>query len=120
MQLVSPAPGTLASAREHLVDAQGAAANLANAPTTDTSNQLRIGLNAAHRSAEELLTATPLSKFQDLAAARDQVLEGAQLLEQAISSRTSAHHGVDPLKIKLLAGEAFDAFESAFEIIDND
>ena len=120
MQLVSPAPGSLAAARTHLVNAQGFAANVANSPSTNTLSNLQQGVQQASRAASELFLAEPRSPFQDLVAARQQVLEGKQLLEQAISAWGSAH-GVDPTPhVKQLAGQAFDAFEGAFEIIDND
>ena len=120
MQLVSPAPGSLAAARTYLVNAQGAAANVSNDPEVDTTKHLYAGIAAAKRAASELMTAQPRSDFQDLVAARQHVVAGQQLLEQAIAAWGSAH-GVDHTpRVKQLAGEAFNAFENAFEIIDND
>jgi hypothetical protein len=120
MQLVSPAPGSLAAARTYLVNAQGFAANVSNQPEVDAVKNLELGVQQASRAASELFLAEPRSPFQDLVQARRHVLEGKQLLEQAISAHGSAH-GVDPTpRVKQLAGEAFDAFENAFEIIDND
>jgi hypothetical protein len=120
MQLVSPFPGSLAGAREKLVAAQGFAANVVNDPYNKAVENLTSGLQAAKAAAAELFLAEPRSPFQDLVAARRQVLEGANLLEQAFYAHGSAQ-GVDPLpRVKALAGQAFDAFENAFEIIDND
>ena len=121
MRLMQPLPvGSLEGARARLVEAQGFAADVANAPTTDTLVKLEGGIAAAKAAARELFVAEPRSPYQDLVAARQQVLAGASLLEQAISAYGSAH-GVDPTpQVKHLAGGAFDAFENAFEIIDND
>ena len=121
MQLVSPKPGSLASARTHLGNAQSFAANLSNDPKVDTHENLTGGIAAAKRAAAELLTATPRSEFQDLVLARKQVVEGQQLLEQA-QKLLFVWGGLNsPLPhVQKLAGEAFDAFEGAFEIIDND
>ena len=120
MQLVSPAPGSLASARTYLVNAQGAAANVANQPNVDTIKNLELGVQQASRAASELFLAEPRSPFQDLVQARRDVLEGKQLLEQAISAYGSAQ-GVDHTpRVQSLAKQAFDAFENAFEVIDND
>lgn len=120
MRLVSPAPGSLASARTYLVNAQGFAANVSNAPTVDTLKNLQLGIQQASRAAAELFLAEPRSPFQDLVEARRHVLDGQHLLERAVSAYGSAH-GVDHTpQVKQLAGEAFDAFESAFEILDND
>lgn len=120
MQLVSPAPGSIAAARTHLVNAQGFAADVVNNPYVNTLANLESGIVAAKRAASELFMAEPRSPFQDLVQARRHVIEGQQLLERAVSAYGSAH-GVDPMpQVKLHAGEAFDAFEAAFEIIDND
>ncbi len=120
MQLVSPRPGTVVAAREFLVAAQGAAANVANDPYSATMTNLTDGVRNAGFAATELFMAEPASPYQDLVEARRHVIEGKQLLEQAISTHASAH-GVDHgPQVKLLAGQAFDAFENAFEIIDND
>jgi hypothetical protein len=119
MQLVSPAPGSVAAARTYLVNAQGFAADVVNNPTLDTRAKLEAGVQQASRAASELFIAEPRSPFQDLVQARRDVLEGKQLLEQAIGALREGP--VDPTPhVKQLAGDAFDAFESAFEILDND
>jgi hypothetical protein len=122
MRLIQPFPGgTVEGARAHLVNAQGFAANVSNAPEVDTLTNLTQGIASAKKAAAELFLAPPRSDFQDLVAARQHVLEGAQLLGQAVTLLTT-YGGVDsPLpQVKSLAGDAFDAFENAFEIIDND
>lgn len=120
MQLVSPAPGSLASARTHLVAAQGFAANVSNSPTTRPTEYILEGIKAAKLAASELFLAQPRSDFQDLVAARQQVLAGAKALEAAFKVQTTQFGAQQPAQVKALAGEAFDAFENAFEIIDND
>ncbi|MCB0878076.1 MAG: hypothetical protein KDC46_03750 [Thermoleophilia bacterium] len=120
MQLVSPRPGSLAEARVLLANAQGYAANVSNAPYADTLANLQAGVRDAARAASVLMVAEPRSEFQDLVAARQHVVEGQQLLEQAISAYGSAYGPDHGPQVKLLAGQAFDAFENAFEIIDND
>lgn len=121
MQLVSPAPGSVAAARTHLVKAQGFAANVSNAPEVDTTANLAAGVQQAKRAAAELFLAEPRSPFQDLVAARRHVLEGQQLLEKAQKLLVSWGGLNSPLPhVMTLASDAFDAFESAFEIIDND
>jgi hypothetical protein len=120
MQLVSPAPGSVASARTYLVNAQSFAANVSNDPYANTLDFLQQGVANAKRAAQELFVAEPRSPFQDLVQARRHVIDGQQLLEQAISRHASAE-GVDHgAEVKGLAHQAFDAFESAFEILDND
>jgi hypothetical protein len=125
MRLIQPFPGgTVEGARAQLVNAQGFAANVSNDPTSpNTLTNLTEGVKSAKLAASELFLAQPRSEFQDLVAARRQVLEGAQLLQQAVSVllNQAGAPGVDPTPhVKLLAGQAFDAFEGAFEIIDND
>lgn len=124
MRLIQPLPGgTVEGARAHLVNAQGFAANVANAPTVDTLKNLTDGVASAKKAAAELFLAPPRSEFQDLVAARQHVVEGAQLLQQAASVllNQGGAPNVDPTPhVKLLAGQAFDAFENAFEILDND
>lgn len=121
MRLMQPLPGgTIDGARAHLVDAQGFAANVANAPEhLKAAEFLTEGIKSAKRAAAELFIAQPRSDFQDLVAARHHVLEGAMYLEHA-SNELYRTGGVDPLpQVKLLAGNAFDSFEAAFEILDN-
>jgi hypothetical protein len=121
MQLVSPAPGSLAAARTYLVNAQGFAADVSNAPEVDTASKLAAGIQQAKRAAAELFLAEPRSDFQDLVAARQHVIEGQQLLEKASALLFNWAGLNSPLPhVKQLAGDAFNAFESAFEIIDND
>jgi len=121
MQLVSPAPGSLASARTYLVNAQGFAGSVSDDPTVDTVANLSSGIQHAARAAAELFLAEPRSPFQDLVQARRHVLEGQQLLEQAKNVLFNWGGTNDPYPhVGQLAGDAFDAFESAFEIIDND
>ncbi|MCW2922369.1 MAG: hypothetical protein JWL76_2243 [Thermoleophilia bacterium] len=124
MRLIQPFPGgTLEGARAHLVNAQGFAANVANNPSVDALKNLTEGVASAKKAAAELFMAPPRSDFQDLVAARQQVLAGAQLLQQAVSvlSNFGGDLPADPTPhVKGLAGQAFDAFEAAFEIIDND
>lgn len=121
MRLIQPLPGgTVEGARAHLVNAQGAAANVSNNPYVDTLKNLNAGIRSAKRAASELFLAPPRSEFQDLVSARRQVLEGVLLLEHAVSAYGSAH-GVDNMPlVKDFAGQAFNAFEGAFEILDND
>ena len=120
MQLVSPAPGSIASARVHLGKAQGHAGAVIGW-NGDIRSHLEGGVAAAKRAASELFLAEPRSPFQDLVAARRQVIEGQQLLQQAFAAFTSPQMGPDPMPyVKQLAREAFDSFENVFEILDND
>jgi hypothetical protein len=124
MRLIQPLPGgTVEGARAHLVNAQGFAANVSNDPTVDTLKNLTEGVVSAKKAAAELFLAPPRSDFQDLVSARKQVLEGAQLLQQAVSVllNQGGAPGVDPTPhIKDLASQAFNTFENVFEILDND
>lgn len=120
MQLVSPMPGSVASARTYLGNAQAQAANISNEPTVKTMDRLLDGVTNAKRAAAELFMATPVSDFQDLVAARSHVLDGQKLLEQGVSA-LQVPSGVDPtFHVQVVAKLAFDEFEAAFEILDND
>lgn len=124
MRLIQPMPGgTIEGARVHLGNAQSFAAKVSNDPTVDTLKNLTEGVVSAKKAAAELFLAPPRSPFQDLVLARQQVLEGAQLLQQAVTVLTSfgGELPADPTPhVKDLASQAFDAFEGAFEILDND
>lgn len=125
MRLIQPfAGGTVEGARAQLVTAQDFAARVSNDPTSPaTLTNLTEGVRAAKFAASELFMAPPRSEFQDLVAARQQVIAGQQLLQQAVSVllNQGGAPGVDPTPhVKSLAGQAFNAFEGAFEILDND
>ncbi len=124
MRLIQPLPGgTVDGARAHLVNAQGFAADVSNEPTVDTLKNLTEGVRSAKAAAAELFLAEPRSPFQDLVAARQHVVQGAQLLQNAVSLLTTQGGApdVDPTPhVRDIAKLAFDAFENAFEIIDND
>ena len=121
MQLVQPRPGgTVAAARINLVAAQGFAADVSNAPRVNTKANLTDGIRHARQAAAELFMAEPRSEFQDLIQARRHVIEGQQTLERALSFLESRYEVDHTPQIKQFAHEAFNAFEAAFEIIDND
>lgn len=122
MRLVQPLPGgTVAGARAALGEAQGFAANVANNPGVDTYKNLTEGVKFAKLAAAELFMAEPRSPFQDLVLARQHVIEGQQTLQYALKVLTAGDMGVDPAPfVRDAASKAFDAFEGAFEILDND
>lgn len=124
MQLVSPRPGTVTAAFDLLVTAQAAAAKVSNGVTADAATTLAEGVRSAKLAAAELFSATPRSEYQDLIAARRQAITGQQLLERAlVIARASAGAGTDAaadLQITRLAHDAFDTFDAALEILDND
>jgi hypothetical protein len=125
MRLIQPFPGgTVDGARAHLVNAQDFAARVSNDPTSaNTVSNLTEGVKAAKQAAAELFMAPPKSDFQDLVLARQQVLQGAQQLQQAVAVllNQAGGPGVDPTPhVKDLAQQAFNSFEGAFEILDND
>lgn len=120
MQLVTPALGSIAVVREHLGAAQAAAASILNDPSGPHRAVITEGIRQAQLAIDELLHTAPSSPFQDLAQARMQVMLGRDNLDRAFWTAGSAH-GVNPLpEVRRYARDAFDAFEAAFEIIDND
>jgi hypothetical protein len=124
MQLVQPLPrdpSSLANARTHLSDAMGVVGVVSSGPSlpSGTAERLWDGVRLAKLAAADLFLAEPESDYQDLVRARTQVLEGAALIEQAISAYGSAQ-GVDPtMRVKQLALEAYQVFDDTFEILDN-
>ena len=121
MQIAPPMTGSLAAARTYLSEAQGAAGDVSNAPDAHSvPATLRNGIEQAYRAADELSRTTPASEFQDLTVARQQIMTGAHLLEQAVTAYGSSSGVNDYPQVKQLAHEAFMSFEDAFEILDND
>ncbi|MCW2928711.1 MAG: hypothetical protein JWM86_2679 [Thermoleophilia bacterium] len=120
MQLVSPRPGSLGAASTYLGKAQGFAANVSNDPTHAPLQNLTDGVKFAKLAAAELFLAEPRSEFQDLVLARQLVIEGQGLLEQAIKVQTTQFGSHQPAQVKQLAHDAFNVFEDVFEIIQND
>ncbi len=121
MRLIQPLPGgTVEGARTHLVAAQAAAADYLNAPATTPRSVLLDGVTAAKRAASELFLAPPRSEFQDLVAARQQVIFGQQNLERAYSQLGTPDASSHLADVHRYVKSAFDDFEAAFEIIDND
>lgn len=121
MRLIQPLPGgTVDGARAHLVAAQGAAATYLNAPATTPRETLLEGVQAAKRAASELFLAEPRSEFQDLVAARQQVVLGQQNLERAYHQLGTADASQHLALVQRYVDSAFGQFEAAFEIIDND
>ena len=112
---------TLDQARSLLVQAQGVAADASNAPQDSSHEALSGGAFDATVAAELLPFATPRSEFQDLGVAASHAKSGAQLLEQAANAFIQeVPADVAYGNVQRLAGEAFAAFEQAFEVIDND
>jgi hypothetical protein len=123
MQLVSPIPGgTIAGAIHHLSAAQGAAADVTNSPLSpDTHARLVDGVRSAKLAAAELFLAEPRSQYQDLVAARRDVIEGQQLLEQAIEAfGQELPAPIVEARVQQLAQDAFNVFEDVFEALYND
>ncbi len=125
MLLIQPFPGgTVDGARAHLVAAQGFAGAVANDPVPSQTNhvmeKLLSGVQSAKLAAAELFMAPPRSEFQDLVAARQHVIAGQQLLAKAVSAQGSALGLDHSAVVKQFASDAFNAFEDAFEILDND
>lgn len=115
---ISPMPGSLADVRTQLGAAQDVAGQAADGNPV-TADFLLGGVAAARRAASILMTTQPESDYQDLVLARQQVLEGADQLRQAATALSGAH-GVDPASyVRERAHDAFNRFEDAFEIIDN-
>ncbi|MCW2925959.1 MAG: hypothetical protein JWM98_3363 [Thermoleophilia bacterium] len=117
-----PSAPTVEHGRELLVKAQGAAADASNAPADATYASLMQGARAANSAAAELRAATPRSKFQDLDTAATQAEAGAKLLGQAAFVIDAGEFSGPTIvaTVKDLAHQAFDQFEAAFEIVDND
>ena len=123
MQLVSPMPGSVAAASAYLGNAQQFTANVLNTTvaTPDIPNDLANGMAQALRAANELFMAQPVSEFQDLVLARRHVIEGAQLLDRAAEAYAEELPMPLPFEhTQALARQAFDKFEVAFEILQND
>lgn len=101
--------------------AQGIAARASNDPATVTDQSLFTGAAVARRAAEQLLLATPRTPFHHLDQAAAYALEGAKLLATASRAR-NAEFPVDVTldTIRDLSRRAFDAFELAFERVEND
>jgi hypothetical protein len=125
MQLFQPlpsSPSSLPDARAHLSAATAIAGkvNFDNAlAPTEARVQLAEGVRLAKLAAADLLLAEPESDYQDLVLARQQVLQGAALLEQAAWATGSAQ-GVDPMPhVRDLARQAFEIFDSTEEILYN-
>ena len=118
MQLVSPTPaGTIEAASAFLSKAQAAAGTVINQPSMTSMNALAGGIIAARKAAEELFLAPPRSEFQDLIAARQQVLEGQGLLKQAATLIVAPGNET---QVSTLARDAWNVFENVFEILEND
>jgi hypothetical protein len=121
MQITPSTPGDLAVVRTYLGEAQGFAGAVADKPEDSTvPASLLSGIEQAYRAADELAHTEPASNYQDLTVARQQVMTGAHLLEQAYTTWGSSSGVNNYPQVKQLAHEAFMSFEDAFEIIDND
>lgn len=121
MQVTPPIAGSLDVVRTHLGNAQGFAGHVSDHPELRTvPADLQAGIAQAHRAADELSRTTPASPYQDLAAAREQVLAGAHLLEQAYTTWGSSSGVNNYPAVEKFAHAAFMEFENAFEIIEND
>jgi len=123
MQLVSPMPGSVAAASTFLANAQRFTANVltTKVATPDIPGDLANGMAQALRAASELFMAQPVSEFQDLVLARRQVIEGAQLLDRAAEAYAEELPMPLPFQnTQALAHRAYDKFEAAFEILQND
>lgn len=101
--------------------AQGIAASAANEPASAGDRSLLSGAAIARRAAEQLLLATPRTPYHRLDAAAAHAIEGAELLATAARAR-NAEFPVDVTlaTIRDLSRRAFDAFELAFECVEND
>lgn len=120
-----PAPGrtvpSLPNARALLVNAQGIAGAAHDNPKAADVLTFQKGISDARTAAEMLLVAEPRSDFQDLAGASKLATAGADALTLAMSQLFTFLPGnIVDKNIKQHSGTAFDKFESAFEIIDND
>lgn len=121
--LIAPRPGNLDVAYDRVSSAQGAVADVLNerAITPTTQARLTDGVRLAAQAAAELFLAQPRSDYQDLVLARRQVIDGRQELEQALVTLRASAPGIDVAATVLNhARRAFDAFEHALEILEND
>jgi hypothetical protein len=125
MTSTMPAPGmtvpSVSNARALLVRAQGVAADAIEAPDSMTPDLFNAGIVNAVEASEMLLKAEPRSKFQDLKQASQHAIDGAHALGEALTAYAEEIPAdLAFANVKEHAWTAFNAFESAFEIIDND
>ncbi|MCW2956942.1 MAG: hypothetical protein JWO69_1811 [Thermoleophilia bacterium] len=126
LSLVTPANISAGTAwvpqvKDLLGRAQSAAALATNNNGNVTAWEVFQGVRHAERAVELLRIATPVSKFQDLAQARLLIEDGAHFLRRSADAVDVPTPGAgDKAVVVDFARRAFDSFEDAFEIVDND
>jgi hypothetical protein len=121
MTYVSSPDQGLDKARAYLLKAQDAAEQGFNTPGAATKDLFVMGAHNAQIAASMLAKVEPRSKYQDLKLASSFALEGAAWLNKAAELWTKPAPVLPlPTMVKQYSDAAFDSFEGAFEIIDND